>query len=250
MLESIQNDRAFCLVLHDIAPATWGQYADFVAEVDRLGPIPLTLLVVPDYHRQGALDRCRPLVEVLQRRLEQGDELVLHGCYHEDPGPIPPNPKAWLMRRVYTREGELYAIGEAQARERLERGMNLFKRLGWPLRGFVPPAWLLGPGARKALRGSPFAYTSDPGHLILLPEFAAIPAPTLVWSARSPWRRLLSRQWNEHLLRRNAEAPLLRLGVHPVDLRHASARRYWLETLERILTQRVPVTKSAWLGLD
>jgi hypothetical protein len=109
---------------------------------------------------------------------------------------------------------------------------------------------LLGEGARKAQRGSPFAYTSDPGDLIRLPQFALLPAPSLVWSARSPWRRLLSRHWNEHLLRRHAETPLLRLGVHPVDLQHNSVRRFWLETIEQMLSRRVPVPKSAWLGLN
>jgi len=250
MREGTQDDRAFCLVLHDVAPATWGLYAAFVAEVDGLGPIPLTLLVVPDYHGQGLLDRCWPLVEALQRRLEQGDELVLHGYYHADPGPISPTPKAWLMRRVYTHEGEFYALGEAQARERLERGMELFTRRGWPVRGFVPPAWLLGEGARRALCDSRLVYTSDAGHLIRLPQFASLPAPSLVWSARSAWRRRLSRHWNERLLRRRARAPLLRLGVHPVDLKYRSVRRFWLETIEGMLSQRVPVTKSTWLGAN
>jgi predicted deacetylase len=37
------------------------------------------------------------------------------------------------------------------------------------------------------------SYTSDPQHLYQLPDFTAINAPGLVWSARSAWRRGLSK---------------------------------------------------------
>jgi predicted deacetylase len=83
--------------------------------------------------------------------------------------------------------------------------------------------------------------------LIRLPDFRPEPAPTLVWSARSGWRRALSRQWNDGLLRRQRSASLLRLGVHPLDLRHGPVYRYWLQTLQRLLDSRSPCTKSAWL---
>ena len=40
----------------------------------------------------------------------------------------------------------------------------------------------------------------------------------------------------------------LRLGLHPVDMRHRSSREYWLNTLRTLMAQgREPLTKSAWL---
>ncbi|MFQ5488710.1 MAG: DUF2334 domain-containing protein [Gammaproteobacteria bacterium] len=249
MAERASADAAFCIVLHDVAPATWSCYADFVAEVEQLGDISLTLLVVPDYHGQGVFDRAPAFLSAMERHLERGDELVLHGYYHADPGPVPLSPGTWVRRRIYTHEGEFYSIGEDEAQRRLERGMALFARLGWPLHGFVPPAWLLGAEARAALSRCALSYTSDPRHLLRLPDFAPLFVPTLVWSARSAWRRSLSRRWNDYLLKRHATAPLLRLGLHPVDLRHRGVRRYWLETIGKLLSYRTPVTKSCWLGL-
>lgn len=243
--------RGFCVVLHDVAPATWEMYHDFVAAVDAIGQVPLTLLVVPDYHHQGAFVDFPDFCRAMDERRSRGDELVLHGCCHQDDLPL-----SWFflrdmfMRRIFTHEGEFYLLTEKMARKRLEYGLGLFERLGWKPNGFVAPAWLLGHGARRALAATRLRYTSDPGGLLLLPDFEKIKAPTLVWSSGSVWRRLASRLWNERRRRQHAETPLLRLGLHPVDMQHESARNYWLKTLEKLLESRTPVTKSAWLGLS
>ena len=242
------GERAVALVLHDVAPSTWPLFEDFVAAVAELGDIPLTLLVVPDFHGQGRLDSRPAFVNTMQARLARGDELVLHGYYHTDPGPIPWRPSEYFMRRIYTHEGEFYRLAGDIARERLEQGLALFHRLDWPVQGFVPPAWLLGREARAALQALPFSYTSDPTGLIRLPDFAAVPAPSLVWSSRSGWRRGLSLLWNRQRLVRQREAGLLRIGVHPVDMRYPGVRQYMLQTLRSLLVVRTPLTKQQWLA--
>ncbi len=43
--------------------------------------------------------------------------------------------------------------------------------------------------------------------------------------------------------------PVIRLGLHPMDMRHDFSRRYWLDTLRRMLNEgRRPLTKAAWLA--
>ncbi len=248
MADAAKPAPAFSLVLHDVAPSTWRWYTDFIAEIDRLGDIPLTLLVVPDFHRHDRLDRHPSFCTDIDRRIARGDEVALHGYFHDDPGPIGASLKDWYMRRIHTHEGEFYPLDQAQARWRIEQGLAQFARLDWPVQGFVPPAWLMSADSRQALRQFDFAYTSDIHGLIRLPDWQSVAAPTLVWSARSPWRRGLSLAWNELGRLRHARAPLLRLGLHPVDMRHASSRHYWLETVERMLETRTPLTKTAWLA--
>lgn len=240
-------ERTLMLVLHDVAPETWPDYQAFVGAVDALGAVPITWLVVPDFHQRNPLDAHPAFRELLGGRLARGDELVLHGCYHADDGPAPRSLRAWFTRRVYTHEGEFAALSEAQARERLTFGMQLFERNGWPLHGFVAPAWLLGDGARRALACTGLSYTSDVGHLYRLPGFHPIPAPGLVWSAGSAWRRGLSWLFCELQRRSHRQGPL-RLGVHPVDMRHRFSRNYWLQLLQRLLADGwTPATKIAWL---
>jgi predicted deacetylase len=154
------------------------------------------------------------------------------------------------MRRIYTHEGEFYSLSREAALTRLHAGIEMFQRYDWPLHGFVAPAWLMSEGTRQALSQLPLNYTSDARHLYRLPEFAAIDAPGLVWSARSVWRRGLSKVVSQQLEHRWRSAPVIRLGLHPVDMRHEFSRTYWLQTLKRLLDEgRVPMTKARWLTL-
>jgi predicted deacetylase len=240
--------RSVMLVLHDVAPPTWPAYEAFVREVDNFGDVPITWLVVPDFHKRYPLEADHKLRRVLDRRVERGDELALHGYFHCDDGHAPRTAREYFMRRIYTWEGEFYTLDEAQALARLTRGIELFARSGWPLHGFVAPAWLMSDGTREALRGLPLAYTSDVSHFYRLPDFLPIAAPGIVWSARSAWRRSLSKiysQLREHQLR---TSPIIRLGLHPVDMAHPLSRDYWLTAIRRLLEEgRHPVTKIAWL---
>jgi predicted deacetylase len=237
------------LVLHDVAPSTWADYQPFVAAVDALGQVPMTWLVVPDFHRHNALNAHPAFRRLLDERVARGDELALHGYFHDDQEPGPTTPRDWFMRRVYTHEGEFYRLSRESALARLRAGIDVFQRYDWPLHGFVAPAWLMSDGTRQALRELPLSYTSDPQHLYRLPEFTAINAPGLVWSARSAWRRGLSKLVCEQREQRWCQAPVIRLGLHPVDMRHRFSRDYWLKTLERLLAEgRVPMTKIDWLA--
>lgn len=244
----MSDARSVLLVLHDVSPASWADYRDFVHEVDALGAIPITWLVVPDFHKRHALKHDPAFCQMLEQRLSRGDELVLHGYYHCDDQPAPRTLRDYCMRRLYTWEGEFYELTAAQAQTRLEAGLELFQQLGWPLHGFVAPAWLMSQGCRDALRHLPLDYTSDAGHFYRLPDFQALPAPGIVWSAGTAWRRGLSNVIADIRHWQTREAATLRLGLHPVDMRHDVSRRYWLQLLQRLLEEgRQPMTKFAWL---
>ena len=248
MPEIFASPPSVLLVLHDVAPQTLPDYQNFVAQVDALGSIPITWLVVPNFHHCNDVEDNAPFQRYMQRRLSRGDELALHGYFHCDDGPLPRTPRDYFMRRVYTWEGEFYSLTTSQALTRLHAGIELFRRLAWPLNGFVAPAWLMSEGTRQALRQLPLAYTSDARHLYRLPEFSPINAPGIVWSARSPLRRTLSKWLSDYREARLFHAPTIRLGLHPVDMRHEFSRNYWLETLRCLMENgRVPMTKSQWL---
>lgn len=227
------------VVVHDVAPATWPLCRRLIAAVHEVAPLPLTLLAVPRYHHQehdAGFDRC------LTERLAGGDELALHGYTHWDDG----EPRDWIdhfRRRVYTAsEGEFSALSCAQATLRLAAGMRWFERHGWPLHGFVAPAWLMSAGTWSALRTLPLRYTCTLRQLVPLPHSRPLTSQSLVYSTRSAWRRAMSRAWNPAVAVAQRHRPLLRFELHPHDVEHPAVRRSWQRLLAHHLAQRRPMT--------
>jgi predicted deacetylase len=238
--------RALCVSVHDVAPHTWPQCERLLQAIRAVADIPVTLLVVPAYHHRPVT-----VAAVYERALEQcmaaGDELALHGYTHLDEGPAPARWRDKFTRQIYTlREGEFSALGVAEARERLNRGLAWFQCRKWPVWGFVAPAWLLSDGAWQALADFPFTYTTTLTRFYSLPERRALLSPTLVYSARNRWGRILSRQANAAWSGLMQGAPLVRLGLHPNDARDPRTMRHFQRLLEKLLATRTAMTKASF----
>jgi uncharacterized protein len=241
--------RSVCISVHDVAPATWPRCARLLAMLDACGAGPVTLLVVPDFHQRGRIDRHPWFVRAIDERRARGDEVALHGYYHEDDAPPPRGPRAWIERRVLTqREGEFAALDAEEALARLERGAALMAELGWPVRGFVAPAWLLGRGARIALARGGFAYTTTRSGIYRLPDWTYTFSPSLVCTVRSAWRRSMSQALNAATFALARRGPVLRLSLHPVDAEHPEVMAQWRGWVARALRTHAPATKSQWLA--
>ncbi|HZV93332.1 MAG TPA: polysaccharide deacetylase family protein [Caldimonas sp.] len=230
-------DRFVCVVLHDVATSTRSACLRTLAAVAEVADVPLTLLAVPHYHGEAST---RELEAWLTARSQRGDELALHGYTHRDDLP----PRGWLdrlRRRHYTRgEGEFWALTEVDARQRIETGIAWFRANGWPLHGFVAPAWLLGTQAWGALDG--FEYTSTLRQIVMLPGRERLTSQSVVYSTSSAWRRRTSLVWNAWVARRERANALLRIELHPRDADFAAVRRSWQSILEHALRDRQPVT--------
>lgn len=157
------DGRALCVVIHDVAPATWPDCLRLLQAVREVGDIPLTWLVVPRWHGSAARS---PVAEAaLGCMLADGHELALHGYTHLDTAARTSGWRSRFLRGVYTEgEGEFAALDVNEAQRRIALGRAWFDERGWPVSGFVPPAWLLGAGAWEALRSHPFVYTTTWSH--------------------------------------------------------------------------------------
>ncbi|WP_229424918.1 DUF2334 domain-containing protein [Massilia sp. Se16.2.3] len=175
----------------------------------------------------------------------RGDELVLHGYTHLDSAAPEGSLRARFLRGVYTqREGEFAALTAAEARMRIELGLAWFRARGWEPSGFVPPAWLLGQGSREALAGYGFSYTTTFTRFHLLPERGSVFAPSLVYAARNRAGRLFSPLAASMAARALAGSPLMRLSLHPPDLRHPRLMAHARHIVARALETRAAVTKA------
>jgi predicted deacetylase len=236
---------ALCVVVHDVADATLSGCERVLAAVHEVARVPLTLLAVPRYHREAP---SRTLESWLGERQARGDEIALHGFLHWDDG-TPRGLVDAIRRQVYTRrEGEFWAIDEAEAGARIDAGRAWFDANGWRLAGFVAPAWLLGPDAWKAVRARPFAYTATLRHLHRLPDGRRITSQSLVYSVSAGWRRAMSAAWVRAVAATERSNPVLRLELHPRDADFPAVRRSWQRLLEHALATREALTVEGVCG--
>lgn len=244
--------RAVAIELHDVAPATWPECRAILEMLDDVGATRVTLLVVPRFHRGARLADDARFVAAMEARLARGDELALHGYYHLDLERPPVSPRGFVQRRLLTRaEGEFAAIAEDDAVERIARGAEAFAVLGWPLYGFVPPAWLLGDAARRALTrcGYAFEYVGVRSGLYRLPSWRFAGCANVWYSPDKAWRRALSRANIRRTLARSRTRPVLRLSIHPQDARVPEVMAHWRTLARDALSDRTPVTKREWATL-
>ena len=242
--------RAVAIAIHDAAPATLAACRELLAMLDEVGASPLTLLVVPHYHRRSVASGEPEFLRTMEARLARGDELALHGLFHLDDAPAPRDARSWFERRVLTRcEGEFAALDEDESSRRIGRGVALFRSLGWPLAGFVPPAWLMSPGARRALSRAehPFQYTTTKRGIYRLPDWHFERTANFCYSPDSALRRVASTCMIAHESRRARNVALLRISLHPQDARVPVVMEHWRRLVVDALAEREPVTKREWV---
>ncbi|HEY4369589.1 MAG TPA: polysaccharide deacetylase family protein [Steroidobacteraceae bacterium] len=242
--------RCVAIAIHDVAPATQSLCCELADLIQTLAPgTPLTLLVVPDYHRRGRIEQSSAFRRWIDARLASGDELALHGFWHLDEAPPPHSVRGWLTRRVLTDgEAEFAALESVEARGRLTEGCNAFQRCGWSPAGFVPPAWQISADAARLLTDFPFSYVASHTRIERLPDHRRFESFALSASTRNAWRRWTSQHWMRLWLRRYREAPFVRVALHPADACHDDIMQSWSETLSVLLEERRAVTKGEWVG--
>jgi len=235
--------------LHDVAPSTQPIVDKIISELSAKGIRHCSLLVVPDYHHQGASMKDRQFVSWLRNLEAAGHEIVIHGYFHGRP---PGERESFLERFVtqsYTQgEGEFYDLGYDEAFRRIKTARDEFQAAGLKPRGFVAPAWLLSSEAERAARDAEMEYTTRLRTVCDLRSGETFSARSLVYSVRNGWRRAVSLAWNGALGRLLKDRPLIRLSIHPPDFSHPTIWRQIVDLISRMAPIRMPTTYQDWIG--
>src|SRR5437879_10150965 len=99
--------------LHDIAPSSQVVAEKIISELTHRGVRMCSLLVVPDYHHQGAAMKDRQFALWLRDLESAGHEIVIHGYFHERRRGQDENLRKKFLTRFYTNHaGELDDLGD------------------------------------------------------------------------------------------------------------------------------------------
>ncbi|CAN5527724.1 DUF2334 domain-containing protein [soil metagenome] len=241
--------RGLVVSIHDVAPSTREKTERILAHLARRRVEVCSLLVVPDYHRQGRSLADPDFGGWLQELEARGHEIVIHGFYHQRARRLGENARARFVTRIYTAdEGEFFDLRYDEALPLIKEAQRDFEAHGFYPHGFIAPAWLLGAEAERAVIDAGFCYTTT---LRTVRDFASrrtIASQSLVYSVRSGWRRTMSLAWNRSLFGRLKGNPLLRLGIHPPDLDHPAIREQITSLVDESMCDRRPMTYEGWLA--
>jgi len=214
------DDRALVVSVHDVSPLTRPAVDQILLDLARCGVERTSLLVIPDHHGKAPLSEDAAFRKWLLRLSADGHEVVLHGFRHLRERRSWESVPAQITTRIYTAdEGEFFDVDRATAETLLARGMESLAFLERRLEGFIAPAWLLSEGGEAALGPAGFRYTTRIGEVKRLDTGTVWQSQSVVYSTRARWRRWGSLYWNPWLFKRLNEEPLLRIGIHPPDIR-------------------------------
>ena len=234
--------------LHDIAPSNRMVAEKILSSLDHLRVRVCSLLVVPDYHHLSPVAQDRSFISWLRDLESAGYEIVIHGYFHDRPRRPRENLLEKFITRFYTRgEGEFFDLAYDEAFRRITSARDTFRSAGLTPRGFIAPAWLLGPDGERAARDAGMEYTTRLRTILDLRSGEDFAARSLVYSVENDWRRAVSLAWNASLFQTTKSKSLMRLSIHPPDY---SFPAIWGQ-IERFITEmtplRTPTTYWEWI---
>ncbi len=177
--------------LHDVTPVMFDRSRRLTEMIMKRTGTDFTMLVVPDFHSKGRIDKYPDFCSWLRELNDAGVEIAQHGLHHLDV-----KEKFSIEGKLFTKgEGEFLSLSSTEAGLRIEEGYRIMTDvLGEPPSGFTAPAWLYSNGTREALKDFPFKWVEYRWAI----EFANASRqtiPAVVFATRTPWKRLCSILW-------------------------------------------------------
>ena len=208
----------------------------------------LAMLVVPNHWGDAPIVPGSPFATRLRGWADQGVEMFLHGYYHKDDTPHEAGPDKLRARFMTAGEGEFLGLSRAEAAARINDGRSLVEdTIGRSIDGFVAPAWLYGGGALEALADAAVPLAED--HFRVWSPASGqrlASGPVITWASRTRMR--LASSLAAAAVLRHAPLEVLRIGVHPPDVRHPALVRSIGKTLGWATRSRRPARYSDLLN--
>jgi uncharacterized protein len=217
-MREIESMPSLIVTIHDVTPAHAEPIERILTLLARLGVSSPGLLVVPDWHGCWPLDAHPEFAARLRALQEQGSEIVLHGYRHDEVGHT--RSLADHMR-VYGRtlfEGEFYFLTRKEAAARIERGKEMFARVGLRPTAFIPPAWLFADGLDDVLREHGLGVSESFWSAFDLRTGRELRGPVISWSSAAPSRSWLTSQIAVVRGRFGFGQDVVRVAIHPPDI--------------------------------
>lgn len=225
------------VAIHDVTPALAPECV-FLWDACAAHGVTPALFVVPNWHGLWPLELSPRFSAWLRARAAAGAEVFVHGDRHDEEGTRRgPGDTLRALGRT-AREGEFLTLAYPEAVSRLRRGVARLRRVGLDPLGFVAPAWLAREDGYRAASALGLRMSEDVTGVRLHDRGMLLRAPVIRWSARTALRAHVSEVVARMRWHTARDCALVRLALHPGDLRHPAATRSLLSEIARWTARR------------
>lgn len=244
----MSGDRKPALVvsIHDVSPAFLPQLKLILSKLKEIEVPFLVLKVIPNFQGKNKINLFPSFIDWLKDLSLSGCEIVLHGLVHlrpSQPNKLWVNPRKWLTQG----EDEFAHLKEAEARQRINEGLRIFKEAGLTCFGFTAPTWRLNRWTIKVLAEANFHYFTTLTEVVDLRKNRRFFSPALGHQGITGWLESLMGVGNE--LSRLFLLPwlnLIRIVFHPRGLEHPNFKKS-IKLVKQLLPLTQPLTYSRFL---
>lgn len=205
--------------IHDVSPRFESEVDALVERLERSLGNRIAMLVVPNHWHVSPILAGSSFASKLRGWADSGIEMFLHGFFHRDEARHEGAMDRLRASHMTAGEGEFLGLSGEEAAQRIKDGRALLEDIiGREIDGFVAPAWLYGVGALQALHDASIPLAEDHWR-VWSPCTGETLArgPVITWASRTRARLLSSLAAAAAL--RHLTIPVLRIGVHPPDVR-------------------------------
>mgnify|MGYP001772903250 CR=1 FL=1 len=192
--------------IHDITKSNLEMIEELLEFLNNLGVEKLTFLLIPFYHEKESLFEIK---QWLDENIKD-NEVVLHGYTHK-------SGKFYSYKDLFTnQEGEFAYYQDTE--ERIKKGLEMLKSLGYKPEGFIPPAWLMKKSDFQLLKKYGFKFTTDRRFVYDLKNDKKILSPVLSFGSRGFIETLSVISFKRYFsILKLLNPVVIRIALHPVD---------------------------------
>jgi predicted deacetylase len=234
--------------LNDFTPKYHDQMLEIVEELQKRDISPLSILIVPNQDEKYDIRNDPALQNILTRLKDSGCEVVLHGYNHTSTAGNYRTFTSLIKGIIYgINEVEFESLNYEESKQKIIQAKKMFED---NIKGFVAPGWSLNEQSLKAIIDSGFLYTTTRNKIINLKNGKNINARVLEFSGKPQWADYASRAINYFLLNFQLKnAPLIRIPIHPHDLKGSRPFNQAINIIENLKDSRKMITYNQYVEM-
>lgn len=229
------QDKYLIVSVHDATPKFKSEISDIIFELDRIGLKTRNIGIVPNFENKYDISKDDAFASWLLEHNNNGTEIFLHGYTHQSEHRTYNQPIEWFKGEIFAKgEAEFQNTSYEESLDKINRGKEIFNRIGLKYEGFIPPCWLVNPQSLQAIKNSEFEYLVTAGRVTALTSqkdflskvcfFSSCNLPMSIASQTYDWYLE-----NIHLVNNK----LLTLPIHPRNIWEEKSFNHFLTAIKR-----------------